>query len=82
LLGIAAMDGIIVPTFYNSAVEAGLGRSAAIPRTCQVQMRPALMTCLVAGFGLLPVALSTDIGSQVQRPLALVWSAALPLRPC
>jgi len=72
LFGISAMDGIIVLTYFNRVVEAGLGRVPAIWRTCQTQLRPVLMTCIVAAVGLMPAALSTGIGSQVQRPLALV----------
>jgi heavy metal efflux system protein len=81
LFGIAAMDGIIVLTFYNSAVESGLDRTVAIVRTCQIQMRPVLMTCVVAGVGLLPAALSNGIGSQVQKPLALVVVGGVALAP-
>ena len=72
LFGISAMDGIIVMSFYNNAIEAGEDRAAAILRTCRTQMRPVLMTCAVACVGLLPAALSTGIGAQVQRPLAIV----------
>ena len=72
LFGISAMDGIILLTYFNRVVEAGLGRVPAIWRTCQTQLRPVLMTCIVAAVGLMPAALSTGIGSQVQRPLALV----------
>jgi heavy metal efflux system protein len=72
LFGIAAMDGILVITFFNGAVEAGMDRAAAVLRTCETQLRPVLMTCVVACVGLLPAALSSGIGSQVQRPLALV----------
>jgi cobalt-zinc-cadmium resistance protein CzcA len=81
LFGIAAMDGIIVLTYYNAAIEGGLDRTAAILRTCQVQMRPVLMTCIVACVGLLPAAMSTGIGSQVQRPLALVVVGGITLAP-
>ena len=81
LFGIAAMDGIIVLTFYNSAIEGGLDRTTAILRTCQVQMRPVLMTCIVACVGLLPAALSNGIGSQVQKPLALVVVGGILLAP-
>jgi cobalt-zinc-cadmium resistance protein CzcA len=81
LLGIAAMDGIIVLTYYNAAIEGGLERTAAILRTCEVQMRPVLMTCIVACVGLLPAAVSTGIGSQVQRPLALVVVGGITLAP-
>src|SRR4029077_6560314 len=62
LFGIAAMDGINVITFYNAAIEGGLDRAEAILRTCQVQMRPVLMTCVVACVGLLPAAVSTCNG--------------------
>ncbi len=44
-------------------------------------MRPVLMTCVVAGVGLLPAALSTGIGSQVQKPLALVVVGGMLLAP-
>jgi cobalt-zinc-cadmium resistance protein CzcA len=44
-------------------------------------MRPVLMTCIVACVGLLPAALSTGIGSQVQRPLALVVVGGILLAP-
>jgi cobalt-zinc-cadmium resistance protein CzcA len=81
LFGIAAMDGIIVLTFYNSAIEGGLDRTTAILRTCQVQMRPVLMTCIVACVGLLPAAVSNGIGSQVQKPLALVVVGGILLAP-
>jgi cobalt-zinc-cadmium resistance protein CzcA len=81
LFGIAAMDGIIVLTAYNSAIEAGLDRTAAILRTGQIQMRPVLMTCVVACVGLLPAATSNGIGSQVQKPLALVVVGGILLAP-
>jgi cobalt-zinc-cadmium resistance protein CzcA len=63
------------------AVEGGLDREAAIMRTGQTQLRPVLMTCVVACVGLLPAALSTGIGSQVQRPLALVVVGGILLAP-
>jgi len=81
LFGIAAMDGIIVLSFYNQHIENGLDRASAIVRTCRVQMRPVMMTCIVACVGLLPAAFSTGIGSQVQRPLALVVVGGILLAP-
>jgi cobalt-zinc-cadmium resistance protein CzcA len=72
LFGISAMDGIIVLTYYNQALESGMDRANAIVSTCLVQFRPVMMTCIVAAVGLAPAAVSTGIGSQVQRPLALV----------
>jgi heavy metal efflux system protein len=44
-------------------------------------MRPVMMTCIVACVGLLPAAVSTSIGSQVQKPLALVVVGGILLAP-
>jgi cobalt-zinc-cadmium resistance protein CzcA len=81
LFGIAAMDGIIVISYYNKLTRDGLDRVNAIFRTCEVQMRPVMMTCIAACVGLLPAAVSTGIGSQVQKPLALVVVGGILLAP-
>ncbi len=81
LFGIATMDGIIMLSFYNVQVEQGMERVQAVLQTCRVQMRPVAMTCIVACVGLLPAAVSTGIGSQVQRPLALVVVGGMLLTP-
>jgi cobalt-zinc-cadmium resistance protein CzcA len=81
LFGIAAMDGILVLTYFNEKIEEGMERSAAIIRTCETQMRPVVMTCIAACVGLLPAAMSTGIGSQVQKPLALVVVGGILLAP-
>ena len=81
LFGIAAMDGIIVVSFFNRMINQGMARAAAVARTCDVQMRPVIMTCVVACVGLLPAAVSTGIGSQVQKPLALVVVGGMMLAP-
>ena len=81
LFGISAMDGIIFVTYYNQMIEAGMERRAAVMRTCLVQMRPIVMTCIVACVGLLPAAFSNGIGSQVQKPLALVVVGGILLAP-
>jgi len=81
LFGIAAMDGIIVLSYFNQNLEFGLDQAAALKKTCEVQMRPVVMTCIVACVGLVPAALSTGIGSQVQKPLALVVVGGMLLTP-
>ena len=81
LFGIAAMDGIIVLSYFNQNIDVGHSRAEAIRRTCQVQMRPVVMTCVVACVGLVPAALSSGIGSQVQKPLALVVVGGILLAP-
>jgi cobalt-zinc-cadmium resistance protein CzcA len=81
LFGIAAMDGIIVLSYYNQMLSEGLKRADALRRACEVQMRPVVMTCIAACVGLLPAAVSTGIGAQVQRPLALVVVGGILLAP-
>ena len=81
LFGISAMDGILVVTYHNRMIWAGMSRPEAVTRTCLMQMRPVVMTCVVAAVGLLPAAVSTGIGSQVQRPLALVVVGGSLLAP-
>jgi len=81
LFGIAVMDGIIMLSQYNQLIDDGLDRMKAVIRTGELQFRPVLMTCAVAGIGLLPAALSTGIGSQVQKPLAVVVVAGMLIAP-
>ena len=81
LFGIAAMDGIIVIAYYNAQLQSGLDKSAALIRSCETQMRPVVLTCAAACVGLLPAAFSTGIGSQVQKPLALVVVGGILLAP-
>ena len=81
LFGIAAMNGIMVVGCYNRLIETGMARARALSATCDQQMRPVLMTCVAACVGLIPAAFSTAIGSQVQRPLAVVVVGGTLLAP-
>ena len=81
LFGIAVMDGIIILSQFNQLIDEGVDRIEAVIRTGELQLRPVLMTCVVAGIGLLPAALSTGIGSQVQKPLAIVVVTGMMLAP-
>jgi cobalt-zinc-cadmium resistance protein CzcA len=81
LFGIAAMNGIMVLSCYNRLIGEGIARDEALRATCVLQMRPVLMTCVAACVGLLPAAFSTAIGSQVQRPLAIVVVGGTLLAP-
>ncbi len=81
LFGIAVMDGIIILSQYNQLIDEGFERMRAVIRTGELQLRPVLMTCVVAGVGLLPAALSEGIGSQVQKPLAVVVVTGMMLAP-
>jgi cobalt-zinc-cadmium resistance protein CzcA len=81
LFGIAAMDGILVLSYYHLCLDMGHARATAMLETCRTQLRPVIMTCTVACVGLIPAAFSTGIGSQVQRPLALVVVGGMLLAP-
>jgi cobalt-zinc-cadmium resistance protein CzcA len=81
LFGIAVMDGIIILSQFNQLIDDGVPRTRAIIRTGELQLRPVLMTCAVAGIGLLPAAVSSGIGSQVQKPLAMVVVTGMALAP-
>jgi cobalt-zinc-cadmium resistance protein CzcA len=72
LFGVSVMDGILMLSYYNELHGAGYERDEAMIRAAEVRMRPRFMTALSACIGLLPAAVSTGIGSQVQRPLATV----------
>jgi heavy metal efflux system protein len=81
LFGISVMEGIILLSYYNQLMESGKERVAALSEACQTRFRPVMMTCNAACVGLLPAAFSTAIGSQVQRPLALVVVGGILLAP-
>jgi cobalt-zinc-cadmium resistance protein CzcA len=81
LFGISVMEGIILLSYYNQLLETGRERFSALSEACHTRFRPVMMTCNAACVGLLPAALSTAIGSQVQRPLALVVVGGILLAP-
>ena len=81
LFGISVMNGIVVLSQYNLLVRGGMDRMQAILQTCALKIRPVLMTCVIAGVGLLPAAISTGIGSQVQKPLAIVVVSGMTFAP-
>ena len=73
LFGIAIQDGVILISYINKTVaqEHGAMKDAMVDGAA-LRVRPVLMTAMLAGLGLLPAALSHAIGSEAQRPLALV----------
>jgi cobalt-zinc-cadmium resistance protein CzcA len=81
LFGIAVMDGILMVTSFNQAIYEGFERTQAVAIMVRNALRPVVLTCLAAAIGLLPAALSGGIGSQVQKPLALVVVGGMSLAP-
>ena len=73
LFGIAIQDGVILISFINKTVATEHGQMKdAMVEGASLRVRPVLMTAMLSGLGLLPAALSHAIGSEAQRPLALV----------
>jgi cobalt-zinc-cadmium resistance protein CzcA len=73
VFGIAVQDALLMVTYYQRLHDVeGLSIEAAAREASEKRFRPVLMTTLVATLGLLPAALSTGIGAQTQRPLAIV----------
>lgn len=81
LFGVSVMNGILVITYFNQLVHEGKTPLDAMYLAADQRMRPMLMTALSACIGLLPAAISTGIGSQVQRPLATVVVGGMLLGP-
>jgi cobalt-zinc-cadmium resistance protein CzcA len=72
LFGVAIMDGLVLISYFNALRGHGRPLYEAIMEGSAKRMRPMMMTDLTALLGLLPAAVSTRIGSQTQRPLAIV----------
>ena len=82
LFGVSVMDGILMITYYNHERQLRGGTpTEAMFRAASSRMRPLLMTALSACIGLFPAAISTGIGSQVQRPLATVIVGGMLVGP-
>jgi cobalt-zinc-cadmium resistance protein CzcA len=81
LFGVSVMSGILIINSYYRVAASGLAPVEAMFHAVQEQMRPILMMTLSACIGLLPAAISTGIGSQVQRPLATVIVGGMLVGP-
>jgi cobalt-zinc-cadmium resistance protein CzcA len=81
LFGVSVMNGILIITYYNESGATGMGTIDAMFHAAEQRMRPMLMTALSACIGLLPAAISSGIGSQVQRPLATVVVGGMLIGP-
>ena len=72
IFGIAVQDALLMVTYFQQLREAGDTIEVAAKAAAEKRLRAGLMTTLVAMIGLLPAALSHGIGSETQRPLAIV----------
>ena len=81
LFGVSTMDGVLLVSYIRRRLDEGLGKDEAIIGAAQIRMRQIFMTGLSACIGLVPAAISTGIGSQVQQPLACVIVGGMLLSP-
>ena len=81
LFGITVMEGIIMMSHFKHLLVEGIPWRQALDLAGQDRMRPVFMTCFASFTGLLPMALATGIGADVQKPLALVVVGGIGLVP-
>jgi cobalt-zinc-cadmium resistance protein CzcA len=72
LFGICVQNGVILILVFKKLLSEKVNLEDAIKKGVQQRIRPVVMTALMAMIGLLPAALSTGIGSETQKPLAIV----------
>src|SRR5690606_24531883 len=72
LFGICAQNGVLMITEMNQQASRFVDSSQAIREAIKIRARPVVMTALMAAIGLVPAAMSTGIGSEAQRPVAIV----------
>jgi cobalt-zinc-cadmium resistance protein CzcA len=72
LFGVCVQNGVILVSVFNKNRDLGLHLDEAIHQGAMTRLRPVVMTALMAGLGLMPAALSNGIGSETQKPLAVV----------
>jgi cobalt-zinc-cadmium resistance protein CzcA len=72
LFGVCIQNGVILISVFRKNLEAGMAPDDAIRQGVISRVRPVVMTALMAMIGLMPAAISTGIGSETQKPLAIV----------
>jgi cobalt-zinc-cadmium resistance protein CzcA len=77
LFGVSVLTGVIYISYVNELRLGGLDILTAAHQAAVLRLRPILMTALVAALGLLPAAIATGVGTDSQRPFALVIVAGM-----
>ncbi|WP_435018166.1 efflux RND transporter permease subunit [Tundrisphaera sp. TA3] len=72
IFGVAVQNGVLLVSYFNELRAGGASPVEAVTRGGILRVRPVAMTSLTAILGLLPAAFATSIGSQAQKPLAIV----------
>jgi cobalt-zinc-cadmium resistance protein CzcA len=72
LFGVTVLNGVVMVSAINQRLGGGLSLEKAVFTGAFSRLRPVLMTASIAALGLIPMLLSSGVGSEVQRPLATV----------
>jgi cobalt-zinc-cadmium resistance protein CzcA len=80
LFGVSVLTAVVYISYVNELRRGGMPVMEAVREGAILRLRPIMMTALVASLGLLPAALATGVGTDSQRPFALVIVAGLITR--
>jgi cobalt-zinc-cadmium resistance protein CzcA len=80
LFGVSVLTAVVYISYVNELRRGGMATSEAVREGAIVKLRPIMMTALVAALGLVPAAVATGVGTDSQRPFALVIVAGLIAR--
>lgn len=72
LFGIAVLNGVVMVSYFNTLLKNGCSIDDAVRIGATRRLRPVLMTAFIAALGLLPLLFATGVGSEIQKPLAIV----------
>lgn len=72
LFGIAVLNGVVMVSYFNTLLKSGYSIDDAVREGATRRLRPVLMTAFIAALGLLPLLFASGVGSEIQKPLAIV----------
>lgn len=72
LFGIAVLNGVVMVSYFNTLLGNGYSIDDAVVEGARRRLRPVLMTAFIAALGLLPLLFASGVGSEIQKPLAIV----------
>ncbi len=72
VFGIATLNGVVLVSYIRQMLDEGHNIDEAIKRATHLRLRPILITATAASLGLVPILFTNDIGSEIQKPIAVV----------
>ena len=72
VFGIATLNGVVLVSYIKQMLEEGFDIDEAIKKAAKLRLRPILITATAASLGLVPILFTNDIGSEIQKPIAVV----------